>query len=109
LQTDILVGDDEITGTLNYVTGYTGFSDVVSEQSGNYLALKIVTVPVDGVVTTVELVGGTKGPVTLDSDMNIVLRITNKGTQSVRVIATKGEDSITNIYGLTGLSLEAAG
>ena len=108
LQTGILV-DDAITGTLKYVTGYTGFSDVVGEQSGNYLALKIATVPVDDVVTTVELVGGTNGPVTLGADMNVVLRITNKSTQSVRVVATKGTDSITKIYGLTGLTLEAAG
>lgn len=36
-------------------------------------------------VVTVELVGGTKGPVTLDEDRNIVLLIKNKDTQSIKV------------------------
>jgi hypothetical protein len=109
LQADIVVGEDAITGTLNYVTGYTGFSDQTAEQKGNYLALRVVfTSPVDGVTTTVELVGGAKGPVALDSDMNIVLRVTDKNTQSVKVIATKGTESITKIYSLVGLTLETA-
>lgn len=57
-------------------------------------------------VVTVELVGGTKGPVTLDDDMNIVLLIKNKDTQSVKVTVNDGEDSTTKTYGLTGLTLE---
>lgn len=59
-----------------------------------------------GATTTVEVVGGDKGPVTLDSDMNIVLRIKDKSSQSVRVIAKKGTATVTNTYGLTGLTLE---
>nr|UVX84473.1 MAG: hypothetical protein [Bacteriophage sp.]DAI02887.1 MAG TPA: hypothetical protein [Caudoviricetes sp.] len=57
-------------------------------------------------ITTVELVGGTKGPVTLDDDMNIVLLIKNKDTQSIKVTVDDGEDSATKTYGLTGLTLE---
>ena len=56
-------------------------------------------------ITTVELVGGTKGPVTLDDDMNIVLLIKNKDTQSIKVTVDDGEDSATKTYGLTGLTL----
>ena len=40
LQSD-MVADDEVTGTLKYVNGYVDFSSNTSEQSGNYLALKI--------------------------------------------------------------------
>lgn len=105
LQTNIVIDDSEITGTLKYVTGYTGFSSTVSEQKGNYLALKI-TAPEDS-VTTVELVGGTKGPVALDEDMNIVLLIKNKNTQSVKVVTTKNDDTVTKTYSLSALTLNA--
>ena len=72
LQSDMVVADDEVTGTLKYVNGYVDFSSNTSEQSGNYLALKIEAEPAEA-ETVVELVGGTKGPVALDDDMNIVL------------------------------------
>ena len=106
LQDNIVISEDSIAGTLKYVTGYTGFNgSVPSEQEGNYLALKIDAEPV-GSVTTVELVGGTKGPVTLDEDMNIVLLIKNKDTQSVKVTVETDSKTSSKIYGLTGLTLE---
>ena len=102
---DVVVADDEVTGTLKYVNGYVDFSSNTSEQSGNYLALKIEAEPAEA-ETVVELVGGTKGPVALDDDMNIVLLIKNKDTQSIKVTATHNGESITKIYGLSGLTLE---
>ena len=57
-------------------------------------------------VVIVELVGGTKGPVTLDEDRNIVLLIKNKDTQSIKVTVDNGENSTTKTYGLIGLTLE---
>ena len=105
LQSDMVVADDEVTGTLKYVNGYVDFSSNTSEQSGNYLALKIEAEPAEA-ETVVELVGGTKGPVALDDDMNIVLLIKNKDTQSIMVTTTHNGESITMIYGLCGLTLE---
>lgn len=105
LQSDVVVSDDEVTGTLKYVDGYVDFSSNVSGQSGNYLALKIEAEPAEA-ETVVELVGGTKGPVTLDDDMNIVLLIKNKDTQSIKVTTTHNEESVTKTYGLSGLTLE---
>ena len=106
LQSDMVVADDdEVTGTLKYVNGYVDFSSNTSEQSGNYLALKIEAEPAEA-ETVVELVGGTKGPVALDDDMNIVLLIKNKDTQSIKVTTTHNEESITKIYGRSGLTLE---
>ena len=106
LQANIqVIGEDEITGTLKHVTGYTGFSSNVSEQTGNYLALKVETEPEDAVVT-VEVAGGTKGPVTLDEDRNIVLLIKDKDTQTVVVTAESGDDTVEHIYNLSGLTLE---
>ena len=108
LQTDLAVGDNAITGTLSYITGFTGFSGFAEEQSGNYMALKIATNLVGG-TTTVELINGTLGhPVALDSDMNIILRITDPATQSIRVVTTKGELTETKEYGLADLVLTPA-
>ena len=81
------------------------FSSNTSEQEGNYLALKVDADSEDA-VATVELVGGTKGPVTLDDDMNIVLLIKNKDTHSIKVTVDNGENSTTKTYGLIGLTLE---
>lgn len=103
LQSDIGIGTNKITGTSKYVTGYTGFSSNVSEQSGNYLALKAVSI--DGATITGELVGGYKGPVTLDSDGIIIFRVTSN-TQSVRFVATKGNRSTTVTYSLSDLVLQ---
>lgn len=99
------MGESAITGSLKNVTGYTGFSSDPSEQKGHYLALKFDVTPTDA-VTTVELVGGTKGPVTLDADKNIVLLIKNN-TQSVKVTSTKDGSSVTKTYALTNLTLES--
>lgn len=43
---------------------------------------------------------------TLDEDKNIVLLIKDKSAQDVRVIATKGDQSIEKTYDLSGLTLE---
>lgn len=95
-----------ISGTLHYVEDYTGFSSNPEEQQGNYLALKIEDE--EGATTTVEIVGGTSGPVALDSDKQWVGLI-RSNEQSIRVISTKGSDSITKEFSLTSLTLEAAG
>lgn len=104
LQSNIAIGDSEITGTLHYVTGYTEFSSNSEEQEGNYLALKFEAT--DGATTTVEIVGGTKGPVTLDSDMNWVGLIKSNSTQSIKVVSMKDGESVEKTYSLTGLTLE---
>lgn len=100
------MGKDAITGTLNYVTGYTGFNgSVVEEQSGNYLALKMSPKPADA-VTTVEIVGGKKGPVQLDDDLMFVGRIANTN-QKIKVVTKANGKSVTKTYDLTGLTLES--
>lgn len=106
LQSDVAVSDSAITGTLHYITDYTEFSSTLEEQSGNYLALKFDT-ETDDVTTTVEIIGGTKGPVELDDNMNWVGLIKNKDTQSIKVVSSKGGTSETKTYSLTGLTLES--
>ena len=107
LQEDVIVHDKFIKGTLKYVTGYTGYSESADEQSGNFLALKFEVS--DGATTTVQLLGGpNKNPVTLDSEANAVFRITDRNTQRIKVVTTLGDDTITKIYSLAGLSIETA-
>lgn len=106
LQEDVEVGVDAITGTLHYVTDYTGFSGDPAEQEGNYLALKVTAI--DGATITVELINGTVGhPVTLDEDGMIVIRISDQSTQSVQVVATKDNKSEVYNYSISGLTLES--
>lgn len=73
LQEDVTVGNDAISGTLHYVTGYTGFSGDASEQAGNYLALHFEAE--DATFIAVKVVGSEHDPVTLDEDGLLVLRI----------------------------------
>ena len=107
LQSNIQIVENKITGTLKYVTGYTGFNaSNPSEQEGNFLALKVSSDESEDVSYVVHLVGGTKGPVTLDEDKNIVLKISNKDTQTIKVSATATDGTESQEFGLSGLVLE---
>ena len=85
------------------MTDFTGFSSNVEQQSGNFLVLKFEHS--EGASTTVEILGGTSGPVTLDSDMIWVGRIANTN-QRIRVITTLDGVSITKTFTLNSLELE---
>lgn len=87
------------------MTDYTQFSATPEQQKGNYLALKFDFT--DGATTTVEIVGGTKGAVTLDDDKNWVGLIANKDSQSIKVVAQKDGTKVEKTYSLTGLTLES--
>ena len=107
LQTRVSIFQDEISGILNYVTGYTGFSGDETLQSGNFLALKFV-VP-EGATATVQLIGGTGSAVSLGDDDYCVFRITNAKTQYVQVVVTGSDrDTLTKNYYLNGLTLRSA-
>lgn len=114
MQSGVSVDNNEITGTLKYVTGYTGFSGEPELQEGNYLALKFTPVDEDDVIT-VELLGGNTGhPVTLDEDLNMVLKIGDPKKQKIRVVTTHEIDAethetvtSTDMYYLHQLVLEA--
>lgn len=107
LQSDIVIGSDTISGVLEYVSDYSGFSSKAEEQSGNYLALHITVPQYDDAVITVELIGGSLGkPVTLDEDKTIILRITDPDNQSVKIVATKDNKVVTKTYALTGIELK---
>lgn len=105
LQTGIEIADEEITGTLKHVTGYTGFSGDPAEQEGNYLALHFAS-ETTGATITVELVGGTSGPKPLDADGLAILRISDKATQTIKVTAeAEGYTTAERTFDLSGLTL----
>jgi hypothetical protein len=107
LQSGVAAGASDITGTLKYVTNYTGFSEDPTEQQGNYIALHIDT-DVEGATIVAELIGDSRGPVTLDSDRTLITRIKNKG-QKIKITASKeGYPTIEKTFTLAGLTLETA-
>lgn len=108
LQTDIEIDDDyKVTGTLKYVTGYTGFSGDVTLQSGNYLALDFASDVADWI--EVKLVGGTHEEFKrLDDDGILIVRITDTATQSliVRSYCSETETTSEITLDLSGLTLQ---
>lgn len=103
MQSDVAVTDSVISGTLNKVTGYTGFSDDPELQNGNYLALKVIA-DSDATVTA-KLNGGSGGTITLPSSRNVVFRITDKDTQTITFAVTRGSMTTSKTFRLTGLTL----
>lgn len=103
LQSDVVVGDDAITGTLNWISDYTGFSGDVSLQSGNYIGIHCSVPDVDDVTITVTVTN----PSVLDADGIVVCRIADKDSQTITVVASKdGCESVTKTFALTGLVCE---
>lgn len=76
------------------------------EQSGNYLALKVDPTPADAEVT-VEVVGGTKGPVKLDDD-KMWVGLIKSTSQKVKVTVTSGKGVKEITYSLSDLTLTPA-
>ena len=99
LQSDIVINDDSISGTLNYVTGYTGYSGDTDLQSGYYIALKL-DVP-NGATTTIAALnnGGSGTPVDLGSDDYAVGRITTKNAKIV-ISTTLAGVTVSKTYSL---------
>ena len=102
---DIIVDNFAVSGTLKYKTGYTGYSQSAELQEGNFFAFK-VNPSVSGAVIKCKLLGGVGPEVTMDADLNAVVRITSN-TQKIRLTITK--DSITKvyIYSLANLTLQS--
>ena len=104
LQDDIEINVRSITGTSKYVTGYTGFSGDVSEQSGNYLALHI-TSSAEGATITAQL-NPERDPVTLDPDGIIIFRIGENSGRIATFTVSKNGTTATYKYDLSQLVLE---
>ena len=104
LQEDIVVRSDSITGTLKYVEDYSSaFGPGL--DSGNYIALHAEVEGVEGATITVKVTN----TVTLDEDGNMVLRIADKSSQTITVVASKaGYRTTTKVFRLNRLTCESA-
>ena len=105
LQENLTIGDDYISGTLKYVTGYTGFSGDVEEQSGNYMVIHCEDELVEGVTIKCELIGGIHGPVTLDPDGILVARIISNDEILKITTSKEGYDDQVRTLSLARLTL----
>lgn len=89
LQEDIAVANGAITGTLKYVTGYTGFSSKAKEQKGNFIALKITNSSADEIYAGIAPSVSGKELVKLDPDGMIVIQVNDHENQEIRVEVVK--------------------
>lgn len=101
LQTNVAINGTKITGTLNYVADYSGFSKDKAKQSGNYLALAMSATN-DGTIT-VQLLNGMGEPKEV-KDGYLVVRITNPKTQKLSVVFSKEDYTDSVEYDLSGLT-----
>lgn len=106
LQEDIELGEFGISGTLKYVTGYTGWSGEEEYQSGNYIALHFDVEGHDDAVITVELSNGRFGRQTLDSDHICIFRIEDAAQEIIVTISDTGYKTGIVRIPIHGLELE---
>lgn len=93
---------------MNYTTGEELDWDPgtwgVNDRTGSFLALKAMDVPENAEVQ-IEVVGGTNGPTTLDSDLNIIVHITDKDTQKIKMTSSLGDFTYEKVYDLKQIDL----
>lgn len=107
MQTDVVVGDDAITGTLKYLSE----GQLVDNYgAGNFVALKF-EVPEDATSCKVGLdpsEGTGLVEIIDDPDKNGAFKITNKSTQKFKIVTSNATSSVTKIYDLSALTVEDA-
>lgn len=104
LQSNIVIDDDSISGTLKFVDDYTGFSGDTSLQYGNYI---VIHASVPGFENNAVISVKVTNPVTLDDDGIAVLRIADKNSQTITVVASvEGYDDIIKEFSLDELVCE---
>lgn len=103
LQTGITIANGAITGTLKKVTSG---SLVDTWGEGYFIALKFATS--DTTITDIKVgmnPSVSSGLVSLDSDMDAVIKVTDKDAQKFVVYMTDGQREIFEEYDLSGLTL----
>lgn len=109
-QSDIAVNDGEVTGELKFIEGGLSPSGPLAGD-GYFLALKFSNFA-SGLTYANVKVGlvpssTSMAPVTLDSDCDVVFKITDKDSQKVKVVQSDnaGHKNV-QLIGLSGLELE---
>lgn len=104
LQENVSISDaNVISGTLHHIENWTEFDSNPSINTGNFIALHFETDAPDSTISV-----KVTNPVTLDEDGDVILRIADKDSQTITVVASAtGYESVTEVYTLTGLTLES--
>lgn len=110
LQSDIVIDGHDISGTLNYVDDFTGFSSDPELQKGHFIALSWEDYDLTGLASfKVGIVPSASGmsPVEAinDPDKNCVLRVTSN-TQRPVFIISDGIHTVREYYSLRNVTLE---
>lgn len=103
LQSGIVVGSNAITGTLKYVSDYTGYSEDPEDQKGNYIALHMA-VPGEEDVSISCGIGTTSA---VGSDGIAVLIVKSLATPITVTASKAGYDSVTKTFNISNLVLES--
>ena len=104
LQENVKIGKNSITGTLRYIEDYSS-AFPAGLDSGNYIAIHASVPDEDDVTITVTVTN----PSVLDEDGIAILRIADKNSQTIKVVASKeGYESVTKEYSLKNLVCEEA-
>ena len=102
VQQNVYVNDNSIQGTLKFVSNWTQYSADESENTGYFVVLKFEAS--EGSTTTIQTIGGIADErvVTLDSDMQAVVKfVSNK--QKLKVVTTLEGETITKVLSFSGL------
>lgn len=110
LQSDIAISEEgNITGTLKYVTGYTGYSSSPELQSGNFIALTLADNDFSEYTSVKVGLDPTEGSglieIRNDPDHNFVARIADATTQKLVIVASNYLGSVTQEYDLSDLTI----
>lgn len=101
------------------MTGYTGFSSDPTLQEGNYLAVNFadndfsnltsVKIGLRPTYKSGSLVDDDSGLVEAinDPDKNGVFRIVDESTQKLKIVTTDGVSTHTQVFDLSGLTLQS--
>ncbi len=102
LQDNIVIGDNIIIGDLKLVENYTDFNNA----TGNFLALKFETIPSDAMLEVIVIGDVTENVKWADDTGNrhVVVQVTDKDTEVIRVKITKSESTAYRFFDLSGLT-----
>lgn len=109
MQSDIVVNDNSITGTLKYIENFAESGPLAG--NGYYLALTWDDIDTNATSLKVGLVPSASGMELVecisDTDRNGVFKITDKDTQKFRIMVSGMAGQTYLDFDLSGLTLEA--
>ena len=103
-QSNIQIKDNKVTGTLNYIEGFTEFNGSdPTEQEGNYLFLNFAGITADRIES--KLIGGKHNTYVDCTSDKWMLYLISETCTAVEVKVTKGEMINTKVFDISDLAL----